>query len=125
MKVIRKLIKHLAVPPGKKVRLKDHSTTWTGRIKSKEEAQTLLAQGLERLSEQQTRLYANDTYSLLLIFQAMDAAGKDGTIRHVMSGINPQGCQVFSFKAPSGEERDNSYLWRAMKATPASCVRRR
>jgi PPK2 family polyphosphate:nucleotide phosphotransferase len=118
MKVIRKLIKRLEVPPGRKVRLKDHSTTWTGRIKSKQEAETLLAQGLERLSEQQSRLYANDTYSLLLIFQAMDAAGKDGTIRHVMSGINPQGCQIFSFKAPSGEERDHTYLWRSMNAMP-------
>ena len=70
------------------------------------------------LALQQDRLYAQDTYGILMVFQAMDAAGKDGTIRHVMSGINPQGCQVFSFKAPSAEERDHDYLWRSLKAMP-------
>ena len=118
MKAIRKMMKRLEVPPGKKLRLKDHSAKWTGRIKSKKRAEALLAQGVEQLAEHQSRLYASDTYSLLLIFQAMDAAGKDGTIRHVMSGVNPQGCEVYSFKAPSEEERDHTYLWRSMKATP-------
>ncbi len=78
----------------------------------------MLADGVRQLAKQQDRLYAQDTYSLLMVFQAMDAAGKDGTIRHVMSGINPQGCQVFSFKAPSAEERDHDYLWRTTKALP-------
>src|SRR4029453_15377112 len=87
-------------------------------IKDKKEAVTLLADGIKWLAEEQDKLYAQDTYSLLLVFQAMDAAGKDGTIRHVMSGINPQGCQVFSFKAPSAEERDHDYLWRTQKALP-------
>jgi PPK2 family polyphosphate:nucleotide phosphotransferase len=118
MKEIRKLMERLAVPPGKKVRLKDYSTTWTGNIKDKKQAVAYLASGVKRLSDQQERLYAQDTYAVLLIFQAMDAAGKDGTIRHVMSGVNPQGCEVYSFKAPSTEERDHTYLWRSMKALP-------
>jgi PPK2 family polyphosphate:nucleotide phosphotransferase len=118
MKEIRKLMERLAVSPGKKVRLKDYSTTWTGKIKDKKQAVEYLMRGVERLAEQQERLYAQDTYAVLLIFQAMDAAGKDGTIRHVMSGVNPQGCEVYSFKAPSAEERDHTYLWRSMKALP-------
>jgi PPK2 family polyphosphate:nucleotide phosphotransferase len=104
------------VPP-KKVRLKDHSAR-DRQIKDKKQAVEYLMRGVERLSEQQERLYAQDTYAVLLIFQAMDAAGKDGTIRHVMSGVNPQGCEVYSFKAPSAEERDHTYLWRSMKALP-------
>ena len=104
--------------PGKKISLKDYDPGWTGSIKDKKEAETLLADGVRQLAKQQDRLYAQDTYSLLMVFQAMDAAGKDGTIRHVMSGINPQGCQVFSFKAPSAEERDHDYLWRTTKALP-------
>ena len=78
----------------------------------------MLAEGVRRLAKQQALLYAQDTYSVLVIFQAMDAAGKDGAIRHVLSGVNPQGCQVYSFKAPSAEERDHDYLWRSMKALP-------
>jgi PPK2 family polyphosphate:nucleotide phosphotransferase len=83
-----------------------------------ERAEDLLKEGVRDLSKMQDRLYAQNTYAILIIFQAMDAAGKDGTIRHVMSGVNPQGCQVFSFKAPSAEERDHGYLWRSMKAVP-------
>jgi PPK2 family polyphosphate:nucleotide phosphotransferase len=108
----------LVATPGKKISLKDYDPAWTGSITDKQEATALLQDGVKRLAEEQDKLYAQDTYSLLMVFQAMDAAGKDGTIRHVMSGVNPQGCQVFSFKAPSAEERDHDYLWRTMKALP-------
>jgi PPK2 family polyphosphate:nucleotide phosphotransferase len=118
MKEISKLTKRLSVPPGKRVRMKDHDPAWTGGLKDEAQAKKMLADGVKQLSKQQSLLYAQDTYSVLLIFQAMDAAGKDGTIRHVLSGVNPQGCQVFSFKAPSAEERDHTYLWRSMKALP-------
>jgi PPK2 family polyphosphate:nucleotide phosphotransferase len=118
MKEIRKLMGRLKARPGKKIRLKDFDPKWTASIKSKQRAEALLQEGVKRLAKEQDMLYAQDTYALLLIFQAMDAAGKDGTIRHVMSGVNPQGCQVFSFKAPSAEERDHDYLWRSMKALP-------
>ena len=118
MKRIEKLMDRVIAKPGKKISLKDYDPGWTGSIKDKKEAETLLADGVRQLAKQQDRLYAQDTYSLLMVFQAMDAAGKDGTIRHVMSGINPQGCQVFSFKAPSAEERDHDYLWRTTKALP-------
>ncbi len=118
MEEISRLIKRLAVPPGKRVRMKDHDAAWTAGLKDEKHAKKMLADGVKQLSKQQALLYAQDTYSVLLIFQAMDAAGKDGTIRHVLSGVNPQGCQVFSFKAPSAEERDHTYLWRSMKALP-------
>jgi PPK2 family polyphosphate:nucleotide phosphotransferase len=117
-KRINKLMDRLIAEPGKKISLKDYDADWTGSIKDKKEAVLLLEDGVKELAKQQDRLYAQDTYSLLMVFQAMDAAGKDGTIRHVMSGINPQGCQVYSFKAPSAEERDHDYLWRSMKALP-------
>ena len=117
-KRISKLMDRLIAEPGKKISLKDYDADWTGSIKDKKEAALLLEDGVKELAKQQDRLYAQDTYSLLMVFQAMDAAGKDGTIRHVMSGINPQGCQVYSFKAPSAEERDHDYLWRSMKALP-------
>ena len=78
----------------------------------------MLARGVEWLADEQDRLYAQDRWSVLLIFQAMDAAGKDGTIKHVMSGVNPQGCQVFSFKQPSAEELDHDFLWRTTKCLP-------
>jgi PPK2 family polyphosphate:nucleotide phosphotransferase len=84
----------------------------TGRLITKRKAQAALAQGIERLSGLQERLYAQDRWAVLLVFQGMDAAGKDGTIEHVMSGINPQGCEVHSFKAPSMEELDHDFLWR-------------
>ena len=118
MKDLRKLRKQLVAPEGRRIRLKDYDPRWTASIKDEEHAESLLAEGVRRLAKQQNVLYAQDTHSLLLIFQAMDAAGKDGTIRHVMSGVNPQGCQVFNFKAPSAEERDHTYLWRSMKALP-------
>jgi len=117
-KRIRKVMDRLIAPPGKKISLKDYDPDWTGGIKDKTEAVKLLENGVKQLAEQQDKLYAQDTYSLLMVFQAMDAAGKDGTIRHVMSGVNPQGCQVFSFKSPSAEERDHDYLWRTTKALP-------
>jgi len=117
-KRIAKLLKYVRVPEGSKVRLKKHDPTWTGSITDEKEASALLEEGIRRLAKQQGKLYAQDTRSLLLIFQAMDAAGKDGTIRHVMSGVNPQGCQVFNFKAPSEEELDHTYLWRSMKTLP-------
>jgi len=118
MKEPKRLMQQLMAKPGKKISLKDFDPEWTGGIKDKKRAVSLLQRGVEMLSRQQDRLYAQDTYGILIVFQAMDAAGKDGTIRHVMSGINPQGCQVFSFKGPSAEERDHDYLWRSLKATP-------
>jgi PPK2 family polyphosphate:nucleotide phosphotransferase len=118
MKSLRKITPRFRVSGGRRVRLRDYSTNWTGGPRKEGEAQAMLAEGKLQLSRMQERLYAQNTYSLLIIVQAMDAAGKDGTIRHVLSGINPQGTQVFSFKAPSYEERDHAYLWRSMKAVP-------
>ena len=118
MKDAKKVMSRLVAKPGKKISLKDYDPGWTGSIKDKKQAEGLLQDGVRRLAKHQDKLYAQDTFAVLLIFQAMDAAGKDGTIRHVMSGINPQGCQVFSFKAPSAEERDHDYLWRSSKALP-------
>lgn len=106
------------VPPDKKIRLKDYDPGFTAEFESKEDALTQLREDVLRLAEYQDVLYAQDTYALLIIFQAMDAAGKDGAIKHVMSGVDPQGCQVFSFKAPSSEELDHDYLWRNMRALP-------
>jgi PPK2 family polyphosphate:nucleotide phosphotransferase len=105
---------------GKKFRLKDIDPDDTGELTSedKEQAQEALTTGTEVLAQLQERLYAQDRWAILLIFQAMDAAGKDGAIKHVMSGVNPQGCQVHSFKAPSSEELDHDYLWRCMKNLP-------
>jgi PPK2 family polyphosphate:nucleotide phosphotransferase len=94
----------------------DPADTW--RLRSKEQAGELLQRGIERLSELQEMLYAQDRWSVLLIFQAMDAAGKDSTIKHVMSGVNPQGCQVVSFKQPSPEELDHDFLWRSARRLP-------
>ncbi len=106
------------VKNGASFRLSDHDPGDTGRIASKERAQKLLARGIQRLRDAQEKLYAQDDWSVLLIFQAMDAAGKDGAIAHVMTGINPQGCQVFSFKAPSEEELDHDFMWRTSKNLP-------
>jgi PPK2 family polyphosphate:nucleotide phosphotransferase len=114
----RKLVKPYRVEQGKQFRLQDHDPGNTAGVQSKEEAEKLLAEGIARLADLQDKLYASDHWALLLIFQAMDAAGKDGAIKHVMSGINPQGCQVYSFKAPSSEELDHDYLWRTMKCVP-------
>jgi PPK2 family polyphosphate:nucleotide phosphotransferase len=113
-----KFSKPFRVEHGKKFRLKDHDPADTGKLHSQERAEELLAKGVEKMAELQDKLYAQDRWGLLLIFQAMDAAGKDGAIKHVMSGVNPQGCQVYSFKTPSTEELDHDYLWRNMKCLP-------
>jgi PPK2 family polyphosphate:nucleotide phosphotransferase len=108
------------VTNGKTFKLSDHNPADTGPFgkDGKEKAELLLAQSIEVLAEKQEMLYAQDRYAMLLVFQAMDAAGKDGTIKHVMSGINPQGCQVFSFKQPSDEELDHVFLWRYASSIP-------
>jgi len=110
--------KPFRVTNGKKFSLKDIDPADTRGLKSKEKAAQWLSWGVKRLAQMQERLYAQDRWGLLLIFQAMDAAGKDGTIKHVMSGVNPQGCQVYSFKAPSHEELDHDFLWRTTKCLP-------
>ena len=106
------------VKEGSKLNLKNHATDFTGDYTDKKEAVKDLAKNVERMRELQDVLYAQDRYTLLLIFQAMDAAGKDGSIEHVMSGVNPQGCHVVSFKQPSSEELDHDFLWRCQKALP-------
>jgi len=103
---------------GGKFRLKDHDPGYTAGLDSKKEGRERLARGVTRMRELQEQLYAQDRYALLLIFQAMDAAGKDSTIEHVMSGVNPQGCQVFAFKAPSPQELDHDFLWRTTVCLP-------
>jgi len=110
--------KQYRVQPGEKFKLKDRDTADTADFKDRKEAKRRLTEGIEKLRELQERLYADDRYALLLIFQAMDAAGKDSTIEHVMSGVNPQGCQVYSFKQPSAEELDHDFLWRTNKCLP-------
>ena len=117
---IRALIKAYRVTDGKKFRLGDVDPDDTARLESeqKQQARDMLQSGVTLLSKLHDKLYAQDHWALLLIFQAMDAAGKDSTIKHVMSGVNPQGCQVYSFKAPSPEELDHDFLWRNMKALP-------
>jgi PPK2 family polyphosphate:nucleotide phosphotransferase len=116
---IARLIEPLRVRPGKKVSLKaDFDPGHTGDFLKKEDAAEAIADGVRLLSEYQAKLAAQDTYGLLVLFQAMDAAGKDGTIRHVMSGINPQGVEVTSFKVPSTLELDHDYLWRAQLRLP-------
>ncbi len=106
------------IAEGKKLDLKNHQTDFTGDYKNKAEAVGDLERNIERLAELQDILYAQNVHALLIIFQAMDAAGKDGAIKNVMSGLNPQGCQVFSFKQPSHEELDHDFLWRCAKNTP-------
>ncbi len=106
------------VRPGKKVDLGKWPTKGKPVYSSKEEYAKLLGEHIEKLSEQQNLLYADNRYALLLIFQAMDAAGKDSAIKHVMSGVNPQGCQVFSFKHPSTEELEHDFLWKATRLLP-------
>ena len=112
------LAKAFRVTDGKQFRLKDWDPGDTRGFKSREKAQEALTQGIARLLEDQDKLYAQDRWSLLLIFQAMDAAGKDSAIKHVMSGVNPQGCQVSSFKAPSAEEIDHDFMWRTTRRLP-------
>ncbi len=113
-----KISKKYRVDSGKGFRLKDFDPADTGKIASEDEAKDLLTQGIQSMSDLQEKLYAQDRWGLLLIFQAMDAAGKDGAIKHVMSGINPQGCEVTSFKTPSSEELNHDYLWRSMCKIP-------
>lgn len=110
--------KKFIISPNSKLNLLKFPTDYSGDFKSKKEAVKLLKKNIQRMTELQAKLYAQDKYSLLIIFQAMDAAGKDGTIKHVMSGLNPQGTQVSSFKQPSKEELDHGYLWRINKALP-------
>ena len=119
-KKIRKLVEPYRITNGKKFRLKDFNPGDTAGLKSefKDDAKDLLARGVDLLADEQARLYAQDRWGVLLIFQAMDAAGKDGTIKHVTSGVDPQGMQVYSFKAPSSEELDHDFMWRCMKALP-------
>jgi PPK2 family polyphosphate:nucleotide phosphotransferase len=116
----RRLSRPYRVTNGKKFRLKDVDPGDTGELKSEDKARAkeALQMGVEALAELQSVLYAQDRWSVLLVFQAMDAAGKDGTIKHVMSGVNPQGCQVSSFKSPTSEDLDHDYLWRCMKVLP-------
>ncbi|HUL14529.1 MAG TPA: polyphosphate kinase 2 family protein [Terriglobales bacterium] len=106
------------IAKGAEFRLKDINPGDTNGFKDKDKAKTILQNGVDLLCHMQEKLYAQDRWGLLLIFQAMDAAGKDSAIKHVMSGVNPQGCDVFSFKAPSAEELDHDYLWRAHKCVP-------
>jgi len=101
-----------------KINLSKIETDFTGELDSKEESKELLEKNIEKMSELQEKLYAQDKYSFLIIFQAMDAAGKDSAIKHVMSGLNPQGTQVFSFKQPSTEELNHDYMWRTSKSLP-------
>jgi PPK2 family polyphosphate:nucleotide phosphotransferase len=120
IKAATRLSKPFRVSEGKDFRLKkvDPGDTLGFKSEDKPRAQEALKNGIELLAELQDKLYAQDQWALLLIFQAMDAAGKDGAIKHVMSGINPQGCQVFSFKAPTSEDLDHDFLWRCMKRLP-------
>jgi len=120
IKRIKKFTKPFRVTDGKGFKLKQMDPADTLDLKSedKPKAQEALKNGVELLAELQDKLYAQDRWSVLLIFQAMDAAGKDGAIKHVMSGINPQGCQVFSFKAPTSEELDHDFMWRCSKNLP-------
>jgi PPK2 family polyphosphate:nucleotide phosphotransferase len=112
-------LRRILAPPGEKISLKkDYDPDFTGGFKGKEEAKTHVEANQEKLAELQERLYAQGNIALLIIFQAMDAAGKDGAIKHVMSGVNPQGCLVTSFKVPSAEEVNHDYLWRATRALP-------
>lgn len=113
-----RIIEPCCITNGEKFRLMDHDPAGTNGLKDKRHAQELLEDSIELLSHMQEKLYAQDRWALLLIFQAMDAAGKDGAIKHVMSGVNPQGCDVYSFKSPSNEELNRDYLWRTHKCIP-------
>jgi len=113
-----KLADPYRIDNGKKFRLKDFDPASTGHFRSKEHAQELLDQGKAELADLQDKLYAQNRWAVLVILQAMDAAGKDGVIEHVMSGVNPQGCQVFSFKAPSSDDLSHDFMWRTTKCLP-------
>lgn len=113
----KEILKRLLAKPGEEHSVSEFDARYTGDL-TKSEAEALLAENIGKLSSLQDKLYAQDRYAVLVIFQAMDAAGKDGTIKHVMSGINPQGCQVYSFKQPSAEELDHDYLWHINRCLP-------
>ena len=116
---LKKIIKHTRVDKPAKFRLADHDPADTHGIDiDKQKDQELLAEDIDRLTDLQQRLYAEDRWAVLVILQGMDAAGKDSVIKHVMSGVNPQGCEVHSFKAPSAEELDHDFLWRSTKRLP-------
>ena len=115
---IEKYIQPFRITKGEGFQLKDYDPGHTCGLVNKDEASELLQRGTQWLAEEQSMLYAQDRWSLLLIFQAMDAAGKDSTIKHVMSGVNPQGCQVFSFKTPSQEDLDHDFMWRYVRSLP-------
>jgi PPK2 family polyphosphate:nucleotide phosphotransferase len=116
---MNKLLNELRVEPGRQIDLhKDYDPVYTGNFVKKEDTEDALTQGIQVLAEQQDKLYAQNTYALLIILQALDAAGKDSTIKHVMSGVNPQGVEVTSFKEPSAEELDHDYLWRNARVLP-------
>src|SRR5215831_5255129 len=110
--------KDYMIPPDTKIRLSEVATSVKLYFKSKKDYEAILAQHIHDLNTLQSLLYADDRYAVLLIFQAMDAAGKDGAIKHVMSGVNPQGCQVFSFKHPSAQDLDHDFLWRTTVCLP-------
>jgi PPK2 family polyphosphate:nucleotide phosphotransferase len=113
------IVDKFVVPHDRQISLhRDYKTILKMPDVTKPQLKIALQEGVQRLSDEQDRLYAMNTYALLVVFQAMDAAGKDGTIKHVMSGVNPQGCQVYSFKAPSNEELDHDYLWRCSRLSP-------
>lgn len=118
IKEAARLAEPFRVTNGDKFRLKDFDPADTNGVKSKEHAETILERRVGLLSQMQEKLYAQDRWALLVILQALDAAGKDGVIKHVMSGVNPQGCEVFSFKAPSNEELDHDFLWRTHNRVP-------
>jgi PPK2 family polyphosphate:nucleotide phosphotransferase len=128
IEVSRRLAKRHCVRDGRKFRLKDHDPADIGPFRDgshplareggKDGTRDLLAAGIQAMAAMQDMLYAQDRWSLLLVFQAMDAAGKDGVIKHVMSGVNPQGCEVHSFKAPSAEEMDHDFMWRCTRVAP-------
>ncbi|HEY9008957.1 polyphosphate kinase 2 family protein [Ohtaekwangia sp.] len=112
-------LKKMLVKPGKKISLAEYETSYKGTVLTKEEAQQLLQEGLEHLAVMQDKLYAHNRYSVLIVLQAMDAAGKDSTIKHILSGLNPTGVKVHSFKTPTSQELDHDYLWRHTLALPA------
>ena len=119
MSKLERFLRQCRVTKGTSFRLRDHSPGDTAHLDAdKTKARALLQRDIERLAALQDKLYAQDRWAILLIFQAMDAAGKDGTIKHVMSGVNPQGCQVYSFKVPSAEDLDHDFLWRSAKCLP-------
>lgn len=114
----REFVNSIRIAEGNRFRLKDFDPAETLGLKSKEHAQESLDRGIARLSERQEMLYAQDRWAILVVLQAMDAAGKDSTIKHVMSGVNPQGCSVTSFKAPGPEDLDHNFLWRSQRFLP-------